>query len=76
MVLSRGPLAHHCGHQLGLLRLRDGIEGLQVVRVTLVLGGFTVVLGVAAEWLTVFQLPAHAPDLEPTEGIWALVGPR
>ncbi|MET7296597.1 transposase [Streptomyces griseoloalbus] len=26
-----------------------------------------------AEWLTVFQLPAYAPDLNPTEGIWALV---
>ncbi|MFF3772634.1 transposase [Streptomyces sp. NPDC002232] len=25
------------------------------------------------EWLTVFQLPAYAPDLNPTEGIWALV---
>lgn len=26
-----------------------------------------------AEWLTVFQLPAYGPDLNPTEGIWALV---
>ncbi|MEU8882776.1 transposase [Streptomyces hydrogenans] len=26
-----------------------------------------------AEWLTVFQLPAYAPDFNPTEGIWALV---
>ncbi|MFH8520689.1 transposase [Streptomyces gelaticus] len=26
-----------------------------------------------AEWLTVFQLPAYAPDLNPTEGVWALV---
>nr|WP_306328873.1 transposase [Streptomyces venezuelae] len=26
-----------------------------------------------AEWLTVLQLPAYAPDLNPTEGIWALV---
>ncbi|GHG45084.1 hypothetical protein Shyd_85510 [Streptomyces hydrogenans] len=26
-----------------------------------------------AEWLTVFQLPAYAPDLHPTKGIWALV---
>ncbi|MFJ8028188.1 transposase [Streptomyces sp. NPDC096311] len=26
-----------------------------------------------AAWLTVFQLPAYAPDLNPTEGIWALV---
>ncbi|MET7685038.1 transposase [Streptomyces sp. NPDC005423] len=25
------------------------------------------------EWLTVFQLPAYAPDLNPTEGIWSLV---
>ncbi|MCG7210145.1 transposase [Streptomyces arenae] len=26
-----------------------------------------------AEWLTVFQLPTYAPDLNPTEGIWSLV---
>jgi transposase len=26
-----------------------------------------------ADWLTVFQLPAYAPDRNPTEGIWALV---
>jgi transposase len=26
-----------------------------------------------AEWLTVFQLPSYAPDLNPTESIWALV---
>nr|WP_285739377.1 transposase [Kitasatospora phosalacinea] len=26
-----------------------------------------------ADWLTVFQLPTHAPDLNPTEGIWSLV---
>lgn len=26
-----------------------------------------------AEWLTVFQLPAYAPGLNLTEGIWALV---
>ncbi|MFD4522650.1 transposase [Streptomyces sp. NPDC058470] len=26
-----------------------------------------------AEWLTVFQLPTYAPDLNPQEGIWALV---
>ncbi|MCZ4098500.1 transposase [Streptomyces sp. H39-C1] len=25
------------------------------------------------EWLTVFQLPAYAPDLNPQEGIWSLV---
>ncbi|MFF8024544.1 transposase [Streptomyces sp. NPDC007896] len=25
------------------------------------------------EWLTVFQLPTHAPDLNPQEGIWSLV---
>ncbi|WOX12666.1 transposase [Streptomyces sp. N50] len=25
------------------------------------------------EWLTVFQLPAYAPDLNPPERIWALV---
>jgi transposase len=24
------------------------------------------------EWLTVFQLPTYAPDLDPTEGIWSL----
>ncbi|WP_455711024.1 IS630 family transposase [Streptomyces hydrogenans] len=26
-----------------------------------------------ATWLTVFQLPTYAPDLNPQEGIWALV---
>jgi transposase len=26
-----------------------------------------------SEWLTVFQLPTYAPDLNPTEGIWSLV---
>jgi transposase len=26
-----------------------------------------------AEWPTVFQLPAYAPDLNPQEGIWSLV---
>jgi transposase len=26
-----------------------------------------------AEWLTVFRLPSYAPELNPTEGIWALV---
>ncbi|MFF4139656.1 transposase [Streptomyces mirabilis] len=26
-----------------------------------------------AEWLTVFQLPTYAPDLNPQEGIWSLV---
>jgi transposase len=26
-----------------------------------------------ADWLTVVQLPTHAPDLNPTEGIWSLV---
>ncbi|MFE6871182.1 transposase [Kitasatospora sp. NPDC057692] len=26
-----------------------------------------------AEWLTVFQLPAYAPDLNPAEGVWSLV---
>jgi transposase len=25
------------------------------------------------EWLTVFRLPAYAPELNPTEGIWSLV---
>ncbi len=24
-------------------------------------------------WLTIFQLPAYAPDLNPQEGIWSLV---
>ncbi|GES32568.1 transposase [Streptomyces angustmyceticus] len=24
-------------------------------------------------WLTVFQLPSYAPDLNPTEGVWSLV---
>ncbi|WP_411138468.1 transposase [Streptomyces sp. C10] len=26
-----------------------------------------------ADWLTVFQLPPYAPDLNPQEGIWSLV---
>lgn len=26
-----------------------------------------------ATWLTVFQLPTYAPDLNPQDGIWALV---
>lgn len=25
------------------------------------------------DWLTVFQLPSYAPDLNPQEGIWALM---
>ncbi|MFE7404346.1 transposase, partial [Streptomyces sp. NPDC057557] len=26
-----------------------------------------------SDWLTVFQLPTYAPDLNPQEGIWSLV---
>ena len=26
-----------------------------------------------AEWLTVFQLPTYAPDLNPQGGIWSVV---
>ncbi|MER5537683.1 transposase [Streptomyces mirabilis] len=26
-----------------------------------------------ADWLAVFQLPTHAPDLNPQEGVWSLV---
>ncbi|MFI5806653.1 transposase [Streptomyces sp. NPDC051561] len=26
-----------------------------------------------AQWLTVFRLPAYAPDRNPTEGVWSLV---
>jgi transposase len=26
-----------------------------------------------ADWLTVFQLPTYAPDLDPQEGTWSLV---
>jgi len=26
-----------------------------------------------ADWLTIVQLPAYAPDLNPTEGIWSLL---
>lgn len=26
-----------------------------------------------ADWLTVFQLPSYAPDLNPQEGVWSLV---
>ncbi|MDQ0596021.1 transposase [Streptomyces canus] len=25
------------------------------------------------DWLTIFQLPSHAPDLNPVEGIWSLL---
>ncbi|GAA3572361.1 hypothetical protein GCM10022295_62610 [Streptomyces osmaniensis] len=25
------------------------------------------------EWLTVYQLPSYAPDLNPVEGIWSLL---
>ncbi|MGW0530544.1 transposase, partial [Streptomyces sp. NPDC003032] len=25
------------------------------------------------DWLTVFQLPSHAPDLNPVEGIWSVL---
>src|SRR5438874_389038 len=25
------------------------------------------------DWLTVIQLPAHAPDLNPVEGVWSVV---
>ncbi|GAA1992964.1 hypothetical protein GCM10009838_66100 [Catenulispora subtropica] len=25
------------------------------------------------DWLTVYQLPSYAPDLNPAEGIWVLV---
>ena len=25
------------------------------------------------EWLTVFQLPSYAPELNPTEGVWAVI---
>ncbi|WP_328345445.1 transposase [Streptomyces violaceus] len=27
-----------------------------------------------SDWLTVFQLPTYAPDLNPQEGIWSLAG--
>lgn len=27
----------------------------------------------SADWLTVFQLPTYAPDLNPQEGVWSLV---
>ena len=26
-----------------------------------------------SDWLTVYQLPTYAPDLNPQEGIWSLV---
>jgi transposase len=25
------------------------------------------------DWLTVYHLPAYAPDLNPVEGIWSLI---
>nr|WP_233273710.1 hypothetical protein [Streptomyces broussonetiae] len=27
----------------------------------------------AHDWLTIIQLPSHAPDLSPVEGIWSLL---
>ncbi|MEU4728901.1 transposase [Streptomyces sp. NPDC023588] len=30
-------------------------------------------IAASADWLTVFQLPTYAPDLNPTEGVWSLV---
>ncbi|WP_456154776.1 IS630 family transposase [Streptomyces chartreusis] len=30
-------------------------------------------IAASAEWLTVFQLPTYAPDLNPQEGIWSMV---
>ncbi|MET9935425.1 MULTISPECIES: transposase [unclassified Streptomyces] len=30
-------------------------------------------IATSADWLTVFQLPTYAPDLNPTEGVWSLV---
>jgi transposase len=27
----------------------------------------------ARDWLTIFYLPLHAPDLNPVEGIWSLL---
>lgn len=30
-------------------------------------------IAVNEDWLTVFQLPSYAPDLNPQEGIWSLV---
>ncbi len=28
-----------------------------------------------ADWLTVYRLPAYAPDLNPAEGVWAVRPP-
>jgi putative transposase len=36
--------------------------------VSTVMRAFT---GARRDWLTVIQLPAHAPDLNPAEGVWA-----
>jgi hypothetical protein len=60
-----------------------------IVRARIQLGGPIVLIGdnvrlhltsgkrefIAAntEWLTVFQLPTYAPDLNPQEGVWSLV---
>ncbi|MFM9555621.1 hypothetical protein ACKI19_25380 [Streptomyces caniscabiei] len=30
-------------------------------------------IAAGAVWLTVFQLPTYAPDLNPQDGIWSLV---
>jgi transposase len=38
------------------------VDGQQVVRAAQV---------TARSWLTVFQLPAYAPELNPVEGVWS-----
>lgn len=30
-------------------------------------------IAASAEWLTVFQLPTYAPNLNSTEGVWSLI---
>ncbi|WP_271215846.1 transposase [Streptosporangium carneum] len=30
----------------------------------------------ARPWLTVFQLPVYAPELNPAEGVWSVLKPR
>lgn len=37
------------------------------------LGTSRALIGANAEWLTVFQLPTYAPDLNPHEGVCSLV---
>jgi len=54
-------------HQLGapIVLVWDNVN----IHVSKVMGAFVA----AHDWLTVYQLPAYAPELNPTEGVWGNV---